>query len=74
MEQVVLKLQNLPGELRLLADSPPGQGRPSIPDLMTEAYETDPLPGKIVKAVRMNGSLKDITIAEFTEQDWRIQY
>jgi len=74
MEKVVLKLQNLPRELRFLADSPPTQGHPSIPDLMTEAYETDPLPGKILEAIRTNGSLKDITIAECTEQDGRIQY
>ena len=71
---MVRKPQNLPGELRVLAHSPPAQGRPSIPDLMTEAYETDPLPGKILKAVSTNGSLKDTTIAECTEQDERIQY
>jgi len=41
---------------------------------MTEAYETDPLPGKILQAIRTNGSLKDITIAECTEQEGRIQY
>jgi len=66
MEQVVLKLQNLPRELRLLVGSPPTQGRPSISDLMTEAHETDPLPGKILEAIRTDGSLKDITIAECT--------
>jgi len=74
MEQVVLKPQNLPKELRLLADSPPTQGHPSISDLMSDAYKTDPLPGKILEAIRTNGSLKDITVAECAEQDGKIQY
>jgi len=74
MEQVVLKLQNLLRELGLLADSPPAQGRPSISDLMTNAYETDPVPGKILEAIHTNGSMKDITIAECTEHDGIILY
>jgi hypothetical protein len=74
MKKVVLKLHNLPKELHLLADSPPAQGHPSISDLMTEAYETDPLPGKILEAIRTIGSLKHIMVAECTEQDGRIQY
>jgi hypothetical protein len=67
MEQVVLKPQNLPKELRLLADSPYAQDSPSISDLMTKAYESDPLPAKIMEAIRVNGSLKEITVAECTE-------
>jgi hypothetical protein len=67
MEQVVLKSQNLLRELRLLADNPLAQGRPSIPDLMARAYDTDLLPGKILEAIRTNGSLKEITVAECTE-------
>jgi len=74
MEQVVLKPQNLPKELLLLADSPPAQGHPSIPDLMTEAYATDPVQGKILEAIRTNGSLKDITTEECTEQDGKDKY
>jgi len=66
--------QNLLRELRLLADSPPAQGRPSIPDLMTEAYETDPVPGKMPEAICPNGSVKDNMVAECTKQDGRIQY
>ena len=42
MEHVLLKPQNLPKQLCLLADSPPARGRPSISNLMTEDYETDP--------------------------------
>jgi len=41
---------------------------------MIDAYETDPLPGEIFKVILTNGSLKEITIAECTEQDGKIQY
>jgi len=74
MEQVVLKPQNLPEQLRLLADSPPVQGRPSISDLMTEAYQTDPLPGKILEAIRTNSGLQEITVAECTEKEGWLRY
>jgi len=74
MEQVVLKPQNLPKELRLLVDSPPAQGHPSISDLMFGVYETDPLRGSILEAIRTNGSPRDVTIAECAEQDGTIQY
>jgi len=74
MEQVVLKLQNPPKELRLLADSPHTQGSPSISVLMSDEYEADQLSRKILEAIRSNGSLKDITIAECAVQDGKIQY
>jgi len=51
IEQVVLKLQNLLEQLCLLADSLPAQDCPSISDGMTKAYETDPLPGKILEGI-----------------------
>jgi hypothetical protein len=57
-----------------MANSLPTQGRPSISDLMTKSYVTDPLPGKILEPIRKNGTLKDITVAECTELDGRIQY
>jgi len=41
---------------------------------MTEAYKTDPLPERILEAIRTKGSLKGITVAECTEQNGRIQY
>jgi len=56
MEQVVRKPRNLPKESRLLADSPPAHGRPTLPERLTEAYETDSLPGEGLEAIRMNGS------------------
>ena len=74
MEKVVLKPQNLPKQLRLLADSPPAQGCPSITDLMTEAYKTDPLPGKILEAIRTKNGLQQITIADCIADGGRIRY
>jgi len=75
MEQVVLKTQNLPEHLGLLADSPPDQGRPSISDVMTEPNETsDPLLGKILEAIRMKNGLQEITIAECIEDEGWIGY
>jgi len=74
MEQVVLKPQNLPKELCLLADCPPAQGSPSISDLMTKAYRTDPLPGKMLEAIRTNSGLLKITVTECTEDNGRLRY
>jgi len=74
MEQVVLKPQNLPEQLRLLADSPPAQGRPFIFDPMIKAYQPDPLPGKILEAIRTENGMQKITIAEFREDEGRIRY
>ena len=64
MKQMVLKPQNLPEQLRLLADFPPIQGRPSISDLMIKPYETDPLPGTILEPIRTTSGSQGITIAE----------
>jgi len=67
MEQVVLKPRNLPEQVCVLEDSPPIQGRPSISECMTEAYETDPLPGRILEAIRMKSGMEETTIAECIE-------
>jgi len=64
MKQMVLKPQNLPEQLRLLADCPPIQGRPSISGLMIKAYVTDPLPGKIQEPMQTTSGSQGITIAE----------
>jgi len=50
LEQVILKPQNLPEQLELLAGSLPAQGRPTIPNPTTMAYQTELLPGKILQA------------------------
>jgi hypothetical protein len=64
MEQVVLKLHNLPEQLRISANEMPGQEVPLISDLFAQAYSDDPLPNKILEAIKQGGSLKDITVAE----------
>jgi len=39
---------------------------------MTEAYETDTLPGKILEGIQMQKGLQEITIAECIEDgEWR---
>jgi len=70
---VVLKLQILPEQLELLADGSPTQNRPSMSDDFNPANETDPLPEKIFIAIRTNGSLNEITVAEFIEQNGKVQ-
>jgi len=60
LELVVLELQNLLEQLCLLADRTPAQGHPSISDLMTEAYATDPLPRKIMEAIQMISGLREL--------------
>jgi len=57
-----------------VADDLPVQKRPSISDLFNRAYEEDPLPNKILKAVKECDSLKYITVAECTEQDGQVWY
>ena len=74
MEQVVLKPQNLPEQLRLLADIPPAHGSPSVSDLLTKTYQTDPVAGKILEVIRMNSGLQEITVVECKEGNGRLQY
>jgi len=74
MDQVVLKPQNMPEHLHLLADSPPSQGYSSISDLFTEAHLTDRHPAKIWEAIQTHSGLWEITVAESTEQEGWLQY
>jgi len=74
MEQVVLKPYNLPEQLRTSANDMPEQDVPSITDLFTQAYMDDPLPKKILEAIRQGGSLRDITVAECIEKVGQIWY
>jgi len=74
MEQVVIKPQNLPEQLRVSASNVPGQEVPPISDLFNQSYSDDPLPNKILEAIRQGGSLKDITVAECTEQEGQVWY
>jgi len=74
MEQVVLKPHNLPEQLRISANDIPDREVPSISDLFIQAYKDDPLPNKVLEAIRKGASLKEITIAEFTEQEGQVWY
>ena len=73
-EQVVLKPQNLPEQFRMLADSPPAQGRPAIPDRMAMVYQTDRLPRDILETIRTNSGLQEITVVECTEENGWLMY
>jgi len=73
-EQVVLKLHNLPEQLRIAANGKPGQEASLISDLFAQAYVNDLLPNKILKATRQGDSLKDITVGECTEQEGQVWY
>jgi hypothetical protein len=74
MEQVVLKPLNLPEQLRISANDLSINEHPSILDLLNQAHPVDSLPGKIVMAIWEWGRLKEITLAEYTEQDERMWY
>jgi hypothetical protein len=69
LEQVVLKPHNLPELLRISANGMSGLEVPMICDHFTQAYMEDPLLNKILKAMRQGESLKNITVAECTEQE-----
>jgi len=74
MEQVVRKPQNLPEQLRLLAESPPALGHPSISYPMPKAYEIDSLPRRILDAIRRKSGLQEITIAACIVQEGLTRY
>jgi hypothetical protein len=74
MEQVVLKPQNLLEQLHILANDLHVQDHLSISDLFDQTYQLEPLPHRILKAIWGNDSLKEITMAECTEQDGQVCY
>jgi hypothetical protein len=74
MEQVVLKPHNLPEQLRIAANDMPGQEVPSISNLFAQVYMEDPLPRKILEAIRQGESLKEIMVAECMEQEGQVWY
>jgi hypothetical protein len=74
MEQVVLKENNLPQQLRISVNDMPRQEVPSISDLFAQAYRENPLPDWIIQAIRQRDSLKEITVAECAEQEEQISY
>jgi len=72
MEQVVLKPEHLPEQLRILAGDL--RAACSIHQQFENAPEEDDLVQKILKAVRQGTSIKKITVAECLEQDGRLFY
>jgi hypothetical protein len=52
----------------------PGQEVSPISDLFAQPYVDNPLPKKILKAIRQGESFKDITIAECTKQERQVWY
>ena len=72
MEQVVLKPENLPEQLRILANDLK-EIRP-IQEQLGKATREDGLVQRILEAVRKGTSLKEITVAECSEQDGRLFY
>jgi len=74
MEQVGLKPHNLPKQLRISANDMPRQEGSSISDLFAQACVKDPQVDKILRAIRQGDSLKEITVAECTEQEGQVWY
>jgi hypothetical protein len=72
MEQVDLKPHILPEQLRISANEIPEQQPSRISDLCTQAYMDNLLPSKIVEAIKQGGSLKEISVAECTEQEGQV--
>jgi hypothetical protein len=72
MEQVVWKPHSLPEHLRISANGMPGQEVPSISHLFAQACVEDPLVNEILKAITQGERIKEITVAECTEQDGQI--
>jgi hypothetical protein len=74
MEHVVLKPHNRPEQLRISANDMSRQEASSISDLFAQAYEDDPLPNRILKAITQGDSLKDITVGQCTQREGQVWY
>jgi hypothetical protein len=72
IEQVVLKLHHPPEQLRLSANDMSEQRAPPISNLFAQAYRDDPLSNNILDDMRQGDSLKDIIVAECTEQGGQV--
>jgi hypothetical protein len=69
IEQLILKLQNLPEQLGLSAYILPTLCHPSISKLLAQPNVTDSLPGKILEPMHTNKDLKATTIAKYMEAE-----
>jgi len=72
MEQVVLKPENLPEQLRILANNP--RKECSVQEQLEEASKQGGLTGRILDAVRQGTSMRDITVEECSEEGGQLYY
>jgi hypothetical protein len=72
MEQVVLKPENLPEQLRILVNDL-RMGR-SIQEQLEEASKQDTLTGKIIDAVKPGIAMQEITVADCSEEGGHLYY
>ena len=72
MEQVVLKPEYLPEQLRILGNDL-RRGR-SVQEQLEEAGRQDDLPQRILDAVRQGTSMREIMVAECSEQRGQLNY
>jgi hypothetical protein len=70
MEQVVIKPQNLPEQLQILANDLTKTH--SVQEQLREASEQDNLTRSILDAVRQGTSRRDITVAECSEREGQL--
>jgi len=72
MEQVVLKPQNLPEQLRILANDRIRVH--SVQEQLREASERDGFVGRVLDAIRQGTSMREITVAECSEKEGQLYF
>jgi hypothetical protein len=72
MEQVVLKPQNLPEQLQILANDLTEVC--SVQEQLREASGDDDLVRRILDAIRRGTSMPEITVAECSEEEGQLYY
>ena len=72
MEQVVIKPQNLPEQLRILAND--SIRVRSVQEQLREASEQDGFIRRVRDAVRQGTSMREITVTECSEKEGQLYY
>jgi hypothetical protein len=72
MEQVVLKPENLPEQLRILANDL--RRERSVQEKLEEPLKQDNLVRKTLDAVRQGTTMRAITVAEYSEEKGQLHY
>jgi hypothetical protein len=72
MEQVALKLQNVPEQLRILTNDLIKVC--SVQEQLRAASEQDDLIGRILDVVRRGTLMREITVSECSEKDGQLYY